>query len=136
MAIQLEIVTPFGQAWDGEVEQIVLPGAEGEFAALEQHERFLAPLQPGVAAIHTSAGIEWAALSSGFADVSAERVVVLVDSCEAPAAIDREAAERQRSEAEAALAELGPASEDDHRRSESEQQLALALARIEVAGRA
>ena len=133
MTIALAIVTPSGQAFDGEAERVVLPGAEGEFAVLEQHERFLAPLKPGVLAIHAGGGIEWAAVSDGFADVSAEQVVVLVDSCQKPEEIDAAEAERERSAAAAALAELGAAADDDPRRSELEGQLALAEARLRVA---
>ena len=135
MAIALAIVTPSGQAFDGEAERVVLPGAEGEFAVLEQHERFLAPLRPGVLAIHSAGGVEWAAVSDGFADVSAEQVVVLVDSCESAEEIDAAEAERERSAAAAALEELGAAAEDDPRRSELERQLALAEARLQVVSR-
>ena len=135
MTIALAIVTPSGQAFDGEAERVVLPGAEGEFAVLEQHERFLAPLQPGALAIHTAVGVEWAAVSDGFADVSAEKVVVLVDSCQSAEEIDVAQVERERSHAAAALVELGVAAEDDARRSELERQLALAEARLQVASR-
>ena len=92
MALQLTVVTPEGQAYEGEVEQVVLPGSEGDFGVLEQHERYLAALRPGVLEIHApgsgAGGKEWAAVSDGFADVSAEAVTVLVSRCDLAAAID------------------------------------------------
>ena len=93
MSLNLVIVTPEGEAYSGSVEQVVLPGSEGDFGVLEQHERTLAPLQHGVIEIKTGAGSEWAAVSNGFADVSAERVVVLADSCLLAGEIDKAAAE-------------------------------------------
>ena len=132
MAIQLAIVTPSGQAFEGEAERVVLPGAEGEFAVLEQHERFLAPLRPGALAIHAAGGVEWKAVSSGFADVGPDQVVVLVDSCDSASEIDRAEAESERSAAEAALAELGDAEEDDPGRVAAAARLQLAEARVTV----
>ena len=41
MALELSIVTPEGQAYDGAVESVVLPGSEGDFGILEGHERLL-----------------------------------------------------------------------------------------------
>jgi F-type H+-transporting ATPase subunit epsilon len=93
LAIDLVIVTPEGQAYSGEVEQVVLPGSEGDFGVLAEHERTLAPLQHGAVEIKTAAGSEWAAISNGFAEVAAERVVVLADSCVLAAAVDKTAVE-------------------------------------------
>lgn len=137
MALQLTVVTPEGQAYDGPAESVVLPGAHGEFAVLEQHERFLAPLKPGALAIHGGGNaVERRVVSSGFADVGPGQVVVLVDSCQAPGDVDRAAAEADRAEAEAALGELSQADEDDPARIAAAAKLELAQARLEVAGQA
>lgn len=93
MPTELIIVTPQGESFRGPVDQVVLPGSEGEFGVLQLHERFLAPLAAGAAEIKTAQGSRWAALGSGFADVSAEQVVVLVDSCRLVA--DKESAQRE-----------------------------------------
>ena len=81
MAIELVVVTPEGEALSESVEQVVLPGEAGEFGVLESHERFLTPLSLGPMQIIRSGGSEWAAITSGFAEVDGERCVVLVDSC-------------------------------------------------------
>ena len=47
MSIELIVVTPEGQAYEGSIQQVVLPGSEGDFGVLEQHERYLAPLRSG-----------------------------------------------------------------------------------------
>jgi F-type H+-transporting ATPase subunit epsilon len=92
VSLELVIVTPEGEAFSGPVESVVLPGAEGRFGVLERHERFLAPLQCGAAEIRSQEGTLWAAVSDGFADVSAEQVVVLVDECRRAEEIDAESA--------------------------------------------
>ncbi len=106
MSLDLIIVTPEGEAYSGTVDQVVLPGSEGRFGVLERHERTLAPLQHGAVEIQTASGSEWAAMSHGFADVSAERVVVLADTCVLAGAIDRAAVEATLNEAEAKLNEV------------------------------
>lgn len=137
MALELVVVTPEGEALSEEVEQVVLPGEAGQFGVLESHERFLTPLQPGPMQILRGGGQEgeWAAISSGFAEVDGSRVVVLVDGCVMASAIDVDEVERRRVEAEEALAGLP---EDDASAGERVRLTAL-VARseleLDVAGR-
>ena len=77
MSIDLTIVTPQGIVYQGPVESVVLPGAEGEFGVLENHERFLSPLQTGEVEIKTREGSTFAAIAQGFADVVGDEVTVL-----------------------------------------------------------
>ncbi len=136
MAIKLTIVTPEGTAFDGPVDSVVLPGSEGDFGVLEHHERFLAPLRAGKVEIRTENETQYAAIAKGFADVSGERVVVLVDSCELASEIDLARAERALDRAREKLSELRADDEADARHAhEAEEALARALTRIEVAGR-
>ncbi len=136
MALELIIVTPEGESWSGEVDTVVLPGAEGDFGVLEGHERFLSPLRVGAVEIRDAGGQHWAVVSEGFADVGAEQVVVLVGGCERAEDIDRAAAEQAREAARAALDSLSSGAEDQVRRPGLEAELASAEIRIEVAGRA
>lgn len=121
MSINLVIVTPEGEVYSGSVEQVVLPGSEGDFGVLEQHERTLAPLQHGVVEIKTTSGTEWAAVSNGFADVSAERVVVLADSCLLASQIDRAAAEAALNDAQAGFAALAEIEANESQRENLSQ---------------
>ncbi len=82
MPLDLTIVTPSGPAYRGDVDSVVLPGSEGDFGVLPGHERFLCPLRPGEVQIKAGGQTIYANASEGFADVSAEQVTVLVDSCE------------------------------------------------------
>lgn len=116
MSIDLIIVTPEGEAYSGTVDQVVLPGSEGEFGVLEQHERTLAPLQHGAIEIKLESGSEWAAVSNGFADVSSERVVVLADYCVMAGSIDKAEVAQVLADAQAELDSLAEGEEHEARR--------------------
>jgi F-type H+-transporting ATPase subunit epsilon len=128
VSLELIIVTPEGETYSGLVDQVVLPGSEGEFGVLEQHERTLAPLQHGAVEIRTASGSEWAAVSNGFADVSAERVVVLADSCVLASAIDKASAQVALSQAQSEWAGLAEGEENESQR----QSLAEIIRQSEV----
>jgi F-type H+-transporting ATPase subunit epsilon len=107
MALDLVVVTPQGEAFAETVEQVVLPGTEGEFGVLESHEKFLAPLKQGPMEIKLPDGTsEWAAISDGFAEVTGSHVVVLVDECFKAHEIDPDHAQHSLEEANRELAEL------------------------------
>ena len=135
MALELIVVTPAGEALSEEIEQVVLPGEAGDFGVLESHERFLTPLQLGPMQIIRSSGTEWAALSSGFAEVEGSRVVVLVDSCALATDIDRDASEARRVEAGGELASLADSGENAGERARLMAVVARAELELDVAAR-
>ena len=63
MSLELTIVTPQGEAFRGPIESVVLPGSEGDFGVLPQHERLLTALREGEVEIKTSAGTRKATIS-------------------------------------------------------------------------
>jgi F-type H+-transporting ATPase subunit epsilon len=132
MPLQLDIVTPEGVRYAGAVESVVVPGVEGDFGVLPGHERFLAPIRIGELEVRGPAG-HWAAVSDGFADVTAERVVLLVDSCEFASDIDEARAERARARAERELERLRRSEADAHMFKVEEAALHRALVRLQVA---
>lgn len=135
MSIDLTIVTPQGIVYRGPVESVVLPGAEGEFGVLENHERFLSPLRTGAVEIKTGEGSIFAAIAQGFADVSGDEVTVLVESCEVGGKIDVARAELARERANQGLAQLDQ-DKDRERSEEFEAALERAENRLAVSSRA
>lgn len=103
MPLHLSIVTPERAVLETEVDAVVAPGAEGEFGVLPEHEAFLAPLQPGVVRYQGGEGSRRVSVSTGFAEVTGERVTLLVQTAEPSDEIDRARAEHARSTAEEAL---------------------------------
>ena len=134
MSIELNIVTPSGAAFAGYVDGVVLPGSEGDFGVLPDHEHFLTPLRIGTIEIEAGGQTVHAAVADGFAEVTGEQVAVMVDSCDLAADIDPEEAERLRAEAERSLAGV-ERDEDEERYAGYERELELARARLEVSGR-
>jgi len=135
VTINLIVVTPEGEVFSEAVERVVLPGAEGDFGVLEGHARFLAPLKPGPMEITLAGGeTEWSGVSGGFAEVSDDQVVVLVDECYKAHEIDLEHATRTREEAEAAIMKvIAEENELDHR-ARLEDSAVRAAVQIEVHG--
>ncbi len=131
MPFELNIVTPQGEAFSGAAESVVLPGSEGDFGVLPDHERFLTRLRTGEVEIKSGGETIYAAIAEGFAEVQGEQVTVLVESCELAADIDAARAERARDRAEQGLAQLGPDAESA-RSVSFETALARAKARLAV----
>jgi F-type H+-transporting ATPase subunit epsilon len=136
MPLDLIVVTPHGEALAEAVDRVVLPGSEGEFGVLESHEKFLAPLKMGAVEITLTDGTtEWAAVSEGFAEVTGNQVVVLVDECFRAHEIDIDHARQAKAEAERELQALLQEMDDAARRYALEDAIVRAAVHIDVHGR-
>jgi F-type H+-transporting ATPase subunit epsilon len=95
---KLEIVTPDGSTYSGDVESCVLPGVEGLFGVLPGHAPFITVLGPGEAKFEAQGKTEHLALSGGFCQVDPSKVTVLAETAELASQID---VERAKAAAEA-----------------------------------
>ena len=129
--IRLELVTPERLVLSEEVDEIVLPGYEGEFGVLPGHTLYLAILNIGVMWYRVGSAITRIALGGGIGEVNNDRVVVLADTAERAGEIDVERAQRARDRAEARLKEL---SLDDETYAKAYGELQRALVRMAVCG--
>ncbi|MCV6607610.1 MAG: ATP synthase F1 subunit epsilon [Campylobacterales bacterium] len=78
--LNIEIVTPEGVIFSGAVEQVTLPGAEGEFGVLPGHSSVVSLLTAGIIDIHKEDGkVENVAIDSGYAEVSSTGVTILAE---------------------------------------------------------
>ncbi|MDD3323781.1 MAG: ATP synthase F1 subunit epsilon [Sulfurospirillaceae bacterium] len=78
--LKLEIVTPEGQIFSGDVKTVTLPGSEGEFGVLPGHASLVSLLQAGVIDIELSSGShEVVAINWGHAKVDEKSVTILAD---------------------------------------------------------
>jgi F-type H+-transporting ATPase subunit epsilon len=135
MSLELNIVTPEGTRYEGQVEALVVPGAEGDFGVLPGHERFLAAVRIGELQIQDGRSALWAAVSDGFAEVNGDKVVLMVDSCEFAGDIDAARAERARARAEREIEQLRAAHAEAKNFLIEERALQRALIRIQVASK-
>ncbi len=129
--IRLELVTPERLLLSEEVDEVVLPGYEGEFGVLPGHTQFLAILNIGIMWYRKGSAINKIALGGGFAEVTHDRVVVMVETAERADEIDLERAQRARDRAEARLKEL---SLNDETYAKAYAQLQRALVRMAAGG--
>jgi F-type H+-transporting ATPase subunit epsilon len=135
--MQLEVATPVRQLVSTEVDEVVAPGSEGYFGVLPGHAAFLTTLTAGELTYRKGREEQHLAVIGGFAEVNADRVVVLAEVAERPEEIDRERAERAKQRAEQRLAGRGvrgSSEEIDYARALA--ALGRSLARLQVASRA
>ena len=81
--MKLDIVTPLGRIFEGEVKEAYFPGIEGEFGVLDGHAPLMTTLMPGVITIKKEDNSEEnIAINSGYVEVTPKHVNVLVDGAE------------------------------------------------------
>ena len=109
---RLRIVTPERQLLDEDVEEVVAPGASGEFGVLPDHIAFLTVLAPGRLVYKSGGRRHVLAIFGGYAEVADNVMTVLADGAEPVAEIDAQRAEQTLRDAQAKLADLDPAAPD------------------------
>jgi len=130
--ITLEIVTPERQVLAEQVDEALLPSAEGYMGVLPGHAPLLAQLDVGEVSYRVGNERQFLAVTGGFAEVLRESVSVLATACERAEEIDVERARKSRERAEAGL-RLDASEQEFHRAA---ARLRRALCRIEVHDRA
>jgi F-type H+-transporting ATPase subunit epsilon len=103
--IHLEIITPEKKAYEADVDTVVVPGVEGEFGVLAQHEAFLTLAQPGELRVTTGGRTEFLAIGKGYVEVTGQIVRVLTDMALKEEEIDESKVEQALERAKKALAE-------------------------------
>ena len=130
MKLQLLVVTPEKKVVETEADSVELPAHFGSIGILPGHAPLLTLVHTGVLSYRNAEWVEAYALSSGFAEVSGDRVSVLADLAEASAQIDVGRAEADRSQAQEGLKTASRESVEELR-----ARLALAEARLLAARR-
>jgi F-type H+-transporting ATPase subunit epsilon len=78
-ALHLEFVSPESVLFSGEVDQVDLPGAEGDLGILPDHAPIVTALRPGIVTIFRGGAREPVVVIGGFAEVSPAGLTVLAD---------------------------------------------------------
>jgi F-type H+-transporting ATPase subunit epsilon len=113
MALHFELVSPEKLVFSGEVQQVDLPGAEGDFGVLENHAPVVSTWRPGILTVHTAGGAQRMVVLGGFAEVSASGLTVLADVAETVTDMDRAVLSTRIGELEQRIAKTEPGSEFD-----------------------
>lgn len=76
----LDLVSPEQLVFSGEVTQVDVPGAEGDFGVLAGHAPMVSSLRPGILTIIGDGAPKRIVVWGGFAEVGPETVTVLADT--------------------------------------------------------
>jgi F-type H+-transporting ATPase subunit epsilon len=104
MPLKLDIVTPEKKIFSDLVDNVYLPGADGEMGILPQHAGLVTALRPGELRYLHNGKVETLAIGSGFAEVTQTKVIVLTDSALGEAEIDEDQVESAIKRAQEKLA--------------------------------
>jgi len=100
-----DLVSPENLAFSGEVDQVDIPGAEGDFGVLAGHAPVVAAVRPGILTVTTGTTREKIIVLGGLAEVSEKGLTVLADVATSLDELDRARFAETISEMEAKLSE-------------------------------
>ncbi len=128
--LMLEIVTPEKMAFSGNVEDVTIPGTEGEFGVLRGHEALLSSIEIGELNFTKDGKKSYYAVNTGYAEVTSNKVTILIETAERSDSIDKDRARKAKEVAEARLAQLV---KEDNEYEKVHLALLRAIVRISVA---
>src|SRR3954467_11419156 len=93
--LQFDLVSPERLLISQPVDQVIVPGVEGDFGALPEHSNLISLIRPGVLTVYKGGQApERIFVGGGFAEVTATSLTVLAEQAIPVAEIDRSAAEK------------------------------------------
>lgn len=87
--LHFDLVSPEKLAFSGDVDQVDIPGVEGDFGVLAGHAPVVAAIRPGILTITTAGKHERIIVLGGLAEVSEKGLTVLADVATSLAELDR-----------------------------------------------
>jgi F-type H+-transporting ATPase subunit epsilon len=129
--LSVEVLTPEGEVFEGEVVQVSTRTAVGEIGILANHVPILAALEPTELRLHvTESEIERYAQAHGWLQVFANHALLLVEEAVPPDQLDTGRLQEQIKDAEQRLSEAdeGSASYDRAERDRQRAEAFIAVA--------
>ena len=127
--LMLEIVSPEKMVFSGKIEEVTIPGTEGEFCVLRGHEAFLSSVDIGELNFLKDGKKTYYAVNYGYAEVTSDKVTILVETAERSDYIDKDRALKAKDNAESRLGQL---TKEDAEYEIMRAALARAMARLSV----
>lgn len=128
---EVEVLTPEGEVFDGEVRQVSTRTAVGEVGILANHSPLLAALRPAELRLHVSdSETKTFAQAHGWLQVFGNRARLLVEEAISPEELDAATLKEQLSDAEQRLAdaESGSGAERRARKDRDRAEAFLSIA--------
>jgi F-type H+-transporting ATPase subunit epsilon len=103
-----DLVSPESLLLSADVEQVVVPGSEGQFTVLPRHAPFMSTLKPGAVEITSGGQTQSFFVSGGFADVNPGGLTILADEAMPIDTVDAARIDALIAETEKSLADMEP----------------------------
>ena len=128
--LHFEIVSPERLLKDAQAAMVVVPGTDGDFAALPQHAPMMSTIRPGVVEIFETEGgdAERLFVKGGLAQISPEGLTILAEEAIQLDDVDAADLSARIADAEASL----NAASDDVARAAAEKELEWMTALSEI----
>jgi len=84
-----DLVSPEKLAFSGEVDQVDIPGVEGDFGVLAGHAPVIAAIRPGILTVTVGGNHQKIIVTGGLAEVSEKGLTVLADVARSIEELDR-----------------------------------------------
>lgn len=82
--INLLIVTPYEDFFEGMVDSVRIPTSDGEFGFMAGHNPFVAALEPGACALTIDGKTRYCMLSEGYCEINGMLALIVCNSAEWP----------------------------------------------------
>src|ERR1700759_3797242 len=105
-----ELVSPQDIAFSGEVDQVDVPGAEGDFGVLAGHAPMISLIRPGVMKVYAAGETTEMVVLGGFAAVGPDGLTVLADVATSVEDLDRASLQKQIGQMEQDIKEMSQGS--------------------------
>ena len=128
--LMLEVVTPEAMVFSGNVEEVTIPGTEGEFGVLKGHASLLSSIEVGELNFTKDGKKTFYAAGTGYAEVTSSKVTVLLETAERSDLIDKARAQRAKENAESTLSKM---SKEDDQYEYMRAALFRAITRLSIA---
>jgi len=127
--VEFELVSPEKLLLSRDVDMVVVPGAEGDMGVLPRHSPAITTVRPGTIVVYEGGTVsDRIFIAGGFAEVTGDRCTVLAEEAILVEDIDRDAAEKELSDARDDMS----AAESDAERKAAETVAAVAEAKIQA----
>ena len=130
MSLHITIIAPDRTVWDANAEEVILPSSTGQIGILRGHAPLLTALDIGVMRVRIDKDWIPIVLMGGFAEIQNDELIILVNSAEEGANIDKDQAQKELEKMTLLFNEATSSKE----RIEATQNLRRARARVQASG--
>ena len=79
--LQFSLVSPEAELFSGKVDQVDVPGTEGDFGVFAEHAPFMAAIRTGAITVFNDGKETRYMIQGGFADVTPDGLTILAEQC-------------------------------------------------------